>query len=82
MDIQGLNRTAWDKAVEAGENPYTRWYRVSKLPMRGRILGHPSKSASDGPARVVAFAPGTRVLCLAAGGGQQAPNLGRGPMRR
>jgi hypothetical protein len=23
MDIQGLNRTAWDKAVEAGENPYT-----------------------------------------------------------
>jgi hypothetical protein len=24
MDIEGLNRAAWDKAVEGGDNPYTR----------------------------------------------------------
>lgn len=30
VEIVGLNRTAWDKAVEGGDNPFTRWSRASK----------------------------------------------------
>jgi hypothetical protein len=75
MDIQGLNRTAWEKAVEAGENPTLRWYRVSKVAdARAGSWAIRLSEHRTVPREWFSSLPGLRVLCLAASGGQQAPS--------
>ncbi len=76
MDIEGLNRAAWDKAVEDGDNPCTQV--VSSRQIAEARSGSWEIQLSD--RRTVPrewFPPlaGLRVLCLAGGGGQQAPIL-------
>ena len=76
MDIQDLNRTAWDKAVEDGENPATKV--VSSQQVADARAGSWTIRLSDHrPVPREWFPPlaGLRVLCLAGGGGQQAPIL-------
>jgi ubiquinone/menaquinone biosynthesis C-methylase UbiE len=76
MDIQGLNRTAWDKAVEAGENPYTQVVSSQQVAdaRAGSWAIHLSEHRTV-PREWFPSLSGLRVLCLAAGGGQQAPIL-------
>ena len=76
MDIEGLNRTAWDKAVEIGENPHTQV--VSSQQVADARAGSWTIQLSEQrtvPAEWFPPLAGTRVLCLAGGGGQQAPIL-------
>ena len=76
MDIEGLNRVAWDRAVEDGENPYTR--PVSSQQIADARAGSWTVHLSEQrPVPPEWFPPlvGLRVLCLAGGGGQQAPIL-------
>ena len=76
MDIQGLNRAAWDQAVEAGENPYTQVVSSQQVgdARAGSWAIHLSEQRTV-PSEWFPSLPGLRVLCLAAGGGQQAPIL-------
>lgn len=75
MDIRHHNRTAWDRQVE-DQHRWTRpvAYEEIKEARQGRwqLLLTPSK-----PVPQNWFPPlkGTRVLCLASGGGQQGPLL-------
>ncbi|MCO6511649.1 MAG: class I SAM-dependent methyltransferase [Aridibacter famidurans] len=75
MDIVKYNSEAWDKEVESGENPWT-------LPVGPEVI----EDAKNGRFRLVLtpnipvprdWYPGSfegiDVLCLASGGGQQAP---------
>lgn len=76
MDIEGLNRTAWDRAVDDGENPYTKV--VSSQQVAAARAGSWSIQLSEQrtvPRDWILPLPGRRVLCLAGGGGQQAPIL-------
>jgi len=75
MDIRSHNRAAWDKQVKKG-NPWT--IPVSSEDITAARQGHwqilltPTK-----PVPIEWFPPlkGCEVLCLASGGGQQAPIL-------
>ncbi len=74
MDIGDLNRAAWDHAVNAGDNPYTQV--VTSEQVAAARTGEFSLYLSDGrpvPPAWVTRVSGLRVLCLASGGGQQAP---------
>ncbi len=76
MDIKNLNQKAWDQAVAVGDNPYTRV--VSSQAVADARTGSWSIQVSG--VRTVPmdwFPPleGLPVLCLASGGGQQAPIL-------
>ena len=74
MKIFDLNRDAWDYAVEKGENPYTN--AVSPEEIEKAKQGEWSLYLSDCRAVPHAWFPdlnGLKVLCLASGGGQQAP---------
>jgi SAM-dependent methyltransferase len=76
MDIYDLNRAAWDQAVSEGANPYTRG--VSPEQVAEARHGRWSLYLSDRkPVPADWFPPlsGRPVLCLASGGGQQAPIL-------
>ncbi len=76
MDIEGLNRAAWDKAVEEGENPYTQV--VSSQQIADARAGSWTIQLSEQrtvPAEWFPPLADLRVLCLAGGGGQQAPIL-------
>lgn len=76
MDIEGLNRTAWDRAVDDGENPDTRVVSSQQVAAAG--AGSWSIQLSEQRTVPRAWIPplsGRRVLCLAGGGGQQAPIL-------
>jgi hypothetical protein len=77
MDIEDLNRAAWDKAVEGGENPYTQV--VSSQQVADARTGAWAIQLSERrtvPREWFPPLPDLRVLCLAGGGGQQAPILG------
>lgn len=74
MNIHDLNKAAWDKAVESGENPYTKV--VSSEQIAAARAGRWALYLSDcKPVPPDWFPPlkQARVLCLASGGGQQAP---------
>lgn len=76
MNIEGLNRTAWDRAVEGGENPYTQV--VSSQQVAEARAGSWTIGLSEQrpvPRQWFPALSGLRVLCLAGGGGQQAPIL-------
>jgi ubiquinone/menaquinone biosynthesis C-methylase UbiE len=74
MNIHDLNRIAWDQAVDQGENPFTQ--AVSPEQIVAAKAGEWTLYLSDSkPVPKEWFPPlvGSKVLCLASGGGQQAP---------
>ena len=76
MSIHDWNKAAWDRAVEGGENPYTKV--VSAEVVAQARAGTWELYLSDHrPIPRDWFPPlrGLKVLCLASGGGQQAPIL-------
>lgn len=76
MDVVRVNQAAWDRAVDEGENPHT--LVVSPEQVAAARRGDWALYLSDvKPVPRDWFPPldGLSVLCLAAGGGQQAPIL-------
>jgi SAM-dependent methyltransferase len=74
--VQDLNRRAWDRAVDRGDNPYTRVVSAEQVAAARR--GDWSICVSEQravPRDWLEPIAGARVLCLASGGGQQAPIL-------
>ena len=74
MNIYDLNIAAWDRAVDEGDNPYTKV--VSPAQIAEARQGKWSLFLSGcKPVPKEWFPPlqGCNVLCLASGGGQQAP---------
>jgi SAM-dependent methyltransferase len=74
MNIQNLNKTAWDHAVDEGDNPYTK--AVSPEQVAAAKAGTWSIYLSDSkpvPREWFPKLENAKVLCLASGGGQQAP---------
>ncbi len=74
MRIFDLNQAAWDQAVEGGANPYTQ--AVSAAQIARARQGTWSLYLSDCKPVPQDWFPdlaGLEVLCLASGGGQQAP---------
>ena len=74
MNIFDLNKVAWDHAVDEGENPYTD--AVSPEQIRAAKQGKWSLYLSDCKPVPHTWFPrlnGLKILCLASGGGQQAP---------
>jgi SAM-dependent methyltransferase len=76
MDSYAVNKAAWDRAVGDGDNPYT--HVVSPAQVAAARQGTWSVYVSDGKPVPIDWFPtldGLPVLCLASGGGQQAPIL-------
>lgn len=76
MDSYRINKAAWDRAVSEGDNPYTK--AVSSEEVALARHGTWSIYLSDlkpVPKEWFPDLQGLKVLCLAAGGGQQAPIL-------
>jgi SAM-dependent methyltransferase len=76
MKIYDLNKAAWDNAVAEGENPYTKV--VSSEQIAAARQGEWELYLSDCKPVPKSWFPelkGLKVLCLASGGGQQAPIL-------
>jgi len=76
MKIQALNKAAWNRAVEDGENPYTKV--ISAETVAAAKAGAWELYLSEHKPVPQAWFPalkGCQVLCLASGGGQQAPIL-------
>jgi 2-polyprenyl-3-methyl-5-hydroxy-6-metoxy-1,4-benzoquinol methylase len=74
MNIYELNKSAWDLAVAEGTNPYTKV--ASPQQIAEAKLGNWSLFLSDCKPVPKYWFPdlsGLKVLCLASGGGQQAP---------
>jgi SAM-dependent methyltransferase len=74
MSIYTWNKTAWDAAVVSGTNPYT--HVVSAEQIAQAKQGNWALYLSDIKAVPRDWFPelkGLKVLCLASGGGQQAP---------
>jgi SAM-dependent methyltransferase len=74
MKIYDLNKAAWDRAVDEGENPYTKV--VSPAQIAEARQGKWELYLSDCKPVPKSWFPelkGLKVLCLASGGGQQAP---------
>jgi SAM-dependent methyltransferase len=74
MKVYDLNKAAWDQAVDEGENPYTQV--VSPEGIAAARQGIWSLYLSDCkpvPQNWFPDLDGLKVLCLASGGGQQAP---------
>lgn len=74
MNIHDLNKIAWDHAVGQGTNPYTQV--VSAEEIAAARQGEWRLLLSDQKAVPKSWFPelnGCNVLCLASGGGQQAP---------
>jgi len=74
MKIYNLNKDAWDHAVDEGDNPYTD--AVSPEEIAKAKQGDWSVYLSDCKPVPHTWFPrlnGLKVLCLASGGGQQAP---------
>ncbi len=74
MNIYELNKTAWDHAVAEGSNPYTKV--VSPEQIAAAAQGDWAVYLSDIKPVPKDWFPnlkGLKVLCLASGGGQQAP---------
>ena len=75
MDILGFNRRAWDRQVEKGNRwtiPVSEQVVAAARQGRWSILLTPSKLV---PREWYPELAGTRVLCLASGGGQQSAIL-------
>jgi SAM-dependent methyltransferase len=74
MDIRSFNRDAWNKQVESGQNPWTQPVspEIIASARRGEIsvLLTEQKPVPD---EWIPPLKGLDVLCLACGGGQQAP---------
>ena len=75
MNVQDLNRQAWNRRVKEGTNPYTQPVTSEQVAAAKRgewklylTPGRPGPSAWLNVA-------GRDVLCLASGGGQQGPLL-------
>ena len=76
MNIHDLNKAAWDHAVSEGTNPYTKV--VSPKQVADARQGTWSLYLSGCKPVPKDWFPslrGLKVLCLASGGGQQAPIL-------
>jgi SAM-dependent methyltransferase len=76
MKIHDLNKAAWDQAVGEGTNPYTQV--VTPEQIAAARQGRWSLYLSDCkpvPKKWFPDLAGLKVLCLASGGGQQAPIL-------
>jgi ubiquinone/menaquinone biosynthesis C-methylase UbiE len=76
MNSYDLNKAAWDHAVHSGDNPYTKV--VSRQQIAAARQGTWSLYLSDSKPVPKDWFPslrGLKVLCLASGGGQQAPIL-------
>jgi len=74
MKLFNLNKDAWDHAVDEGDNPYTD--AVSPEEIEKAKQGDWSVYLSDCKPVPHTWFPeltGLKVLCLASGGGQQAP---------
>ncbi|GAA1535788.1 class I SAM-dependent methyltransferase [Dactylosporangium maewongense] len=74
--VQDINQQAWDHAVDRGDNPYT--HIVSSARVAAARRGDWSLTVSEQrpvPRHWLEPLAGARVLCLASGGGQQAPIL-------
>jgi ubiquinone/menaquinone biosynthesis C-methylase UbiE len=76
MNIRKLNRAAWDQAAGSGTNPYTKAVTSEQVAKARR--GDWALYLSDCkpvPQKWFPALRGLKVLCLASGGGQQAPIL-------
>lgn len=74
MKIYDINKAAWDSAVDEGENPYTK--TVSPEQITAARHGEWEVYLSDCKPVPRSWFPEMKelkVLCLASGGGQQAP---------
>jgi ubiquinone/menaquinone biosynthesis C-methylase UbiE len=74
VNITNLNKVAWDQAVDEGENPYAKV--VSPQQVAAARAGQWSLYLSDSkpvPREWFPTLEQAKVLCLASGGGQQAP---------
>jgi SAM-dependent methyltransferase len=74
MESREWNKVAWDHAVDEGANPYTTV--VSPQEVAAARQGRWSLYLSDCkpvPSEWFPILQGQKVLCLASGGGQQAP---------
>ena len=74
MNIYEFNKAAWDQATDEGSNPYTQVVSVDQIAAARQ--GKWELFLSDCkpvPADWFPDLEGTQVLCLASGGGQQAP---------
>lgn len=74
MNTYNLNKDAWDHAVGEGTNPYTQVVSPEKI--AAARAGEWALYLSDCKAVPRAWFPelkGCKLLCLASGGGQQAP---------
>ncbi len=74
MKIHRLNKDAWDQAVDNGTNPYTKVFSPEQI--ADARLGNWSLYLSECKPVPKEWFPdlnGCKVLCLASGGGQQAP---------
>ena len=74
MDIRAFNREAWDKQVKSGQNPWTQ--PVSPEAIAAARQGDFSVLLTEQkpvPQDWIPPLKGLDVLCLASGGGQQAP---------
>ena len=74
MDVRSYNRDAWNREVAGGENRWTQ--PVSHEVIEKARQGEFSILLTENipvPHRWFPALPGTEVLCLASGGGQQGP---------
>jgi ubiquinone/menaquinone biosynthesis C-methylase UbiE len=74
MNVKDLNKTAWDHAVDEGDNPFTKL--ISSEQVAAAKAGQWSLYLSDCkpvPREWFPKLEQAKVLCLASGGGQQAP---------
>ena len=74
MNIYDLNKNAWDKAVDQGTNPYTKVVSPEQIveAKRGKWSLYLS-DCTPVPKEWFPVLSGSKILCLASGGGQQAP---------
>src|SRR5262245_38895971 len=74
MQIYDLNKAAWDRAVDEGENPYTKVLSPEQVAeaKQGKWSLHLT-DRKPVPKHWFPDLKGLKVLCLASGGGQQAP---------
>lgn len=74
MNIYQLNQAAWDRAVGGGSNPYTKVISAEQVAEARQGKWSLSLSACKPvPKEWFPNLQGCKVLCLASGGGQQAP---------
>lgn len=76
MDSYDLNKAAWDHAVRAGTNPYTQVVSLQEIAAaRQGVWSLYLSDCRPVPQDWFPGLPGLHILCLASGGGQQAPIL-------